>query len=476
MPPTAGRSSAQEHRRFLSGGTSTGKATILRALTQEFGPHKRICWARCAVPKRRISGGRGRGSPLCANRIGLWLRKPDSVCSQTAGASAFRTGGLVARVDVMPKPKEECFAKLQSHIRVGNLRGFNAEFGMALTTVGKRAMLCAVDSDGNTLGHLAAAFGTPQLMRRLLDLGTDLNACNSLGQTPLVMALTHRNQGAVEAMPGYGFGQIQIPDNNGRTALHHLVAQPCFDRATLFKWFELSPSQMRAMLWTPDSHGCTPVNYAAKMGQSFAREAGYHQSESEWRRGHVVPNHRGLLAVHEAALNGNSQVMGMFADTLGWLVRRDGDVRELTSNLGVKVSLPARFLYMSTRGFNVAHLAAICDNGDVMNAVRQTIGDKEATKLMSAQSGDGWTPSTVAAVFGNLSALKGMHECGVDILDADGGGRNVASIVKEMGHTALTEAFWTPLPADHYLRFGKSVFLRLTDSAPALTSSLAPGP
>ncbi len=112
--------------------------------------------------------------------------------------------------------------------------------------------------DENTLLHYAAYYSQSGAIKMLLDLGTNVNAKNSKGESPVLMSLYQNNKKTVEALlrakPDLG-----IANNEGTYPIHLAAARPMEDyMVPLLSHQETIDKQ--------DKDGFTPLHHAAKKG------------------------------------------------------------------------------------------------------------------------------------------------------------------------------------------------------------------
>ncbi|MDX1980213.1 MAG: ankyrin repeat domain-containing protein [Bryobacteraceae bacterium] len=112
------------------------------------------------------------------------------------------------------KPVEPKLVQLIAAVKARNAQSVKA--------LARRAVVRSQDAGGSTALHHAAAFGTPAIMRQLLDAGADIEAKNRFGQRPLHWAFAHRERTALLLERG---ASINAQANDGRTALYLAASQ-----------------------------------------------------------------------------------------------------------------------------------------------------------------------------------------------------------------------------------------------------------
>ena len=125
-----------------------------------------------------------------------------SGCSGAGSLSSLRPD-CIAR-------SEHCLA---AALNEGDVRLFRELLGAG-------APATAVDADGDTLMHLAAASASPEFLRVLLQSGLDPNIPNTItSRTPLMTAIVYERDVQMELLLENG-ADLDRADRTGNTALH----------------------------------------------------------------------------------------------------------------------------------------------------------------------------------------------------------------------------------------------------------------
>ncbi len=119
----------------------------------------------------------------------------------------------------------------------------------------------AVDKDGGTALHFAAASGAEKVAEALIEAGADVNAQDKKLVTPLHDAVFENREKVVSSLMEHG-ANLSVEDDEGRTAADYAVLDNKSN--DLVKHFAKSPG---------DRNGHTPFHYAASEGKYEAVQA-----------------------------------------------------------------------------------------------------------------------------------------------------------------------------------------------------------
>lgn len=86
----------------------------------------------------------------------------------------------------------------------------------------------AEDTSGSSLIHRAAQGPYPEVLKKLLDLGADVNHRNPSGATPLHFVAASGDKGQCTLMLINAGAEVDCPDNNKYTALHWAASRGCY--------------------------------------------------------------------------------------------------------------------------------------------------------------------------------------------------------------------------------------------------------
>lgn len=111
-------------------------------------------------------------------------------------------------------------------------------------------------NESNHLIHYAAEFGVMPKLQSLIDAGVDINMKGEEGKTPLMLALENKAYDAAQAFLSHPNCQVDIEDDEGKTAL--------FYGAVNIELGKLILSKMKA--YHQDKYGRTTMHFAASFG------------------------------------------------------------------------------------------------------------------------------------------------------------------------------------------------------------------
>lgn len=127
---------------------------------------------------------------------------------------------------------------------------------------GKNALHHAVKPYYNTTKTIEALhtekIKNQEIIQKLVDLGLPINTKDNAGQTPLILACKHENKQAVNILIKNDEIEIDLQDNNGKTALMY---------ATLFQNLDIIKTLLsyNANINLPDKENDTPLMYAVML-------------------------------------------------------------------------------------------------------------------------------------------------------------------------------------------------------------------
>ena len=119
-------------------------------------------------------------------------------------------------------------------------------------------------TEGLTPLHLAARYGTPDMVRALLNAGANINAKNNNGSTPLFYATLNENHNMVQVLLSANTKKIYQPNKDGDTALHWAAR---YGKPEMIKALIQALPGAGANINTKNSKHETPLHLAAQHGK-----------------------------------------------------------------------------------------------------------------------------------------------------------------------------------------------------------------
>ncbi|CAH0387234.1 unnamed protein product [Bemisia tabaci] len=269
--------------------------------------------------------------------------------------------------------------------------------------------LRATTDNGDTALHLAARKRDVDMVRILVDYGSNVDSQNGEGQTPLHIAAAEGD----EALVKYFYGvraSASITDNQDRTPMH-LAAEN--GHASII---ELLADKFRASIFERTKDGSTLMHIASLNGHAdcammlFKKGVYLH-----------MPNKDGARSIHTAARYGHVGIINTLL--------QKGEKVDVTTNdnytalhIAVESAKPAVVETLLGYGAEVHVRGGKLRETPLHIAARVKDGDRCALMLLKSGAGpnlctdNGQTPVHVAAKNGNLTTLLLLLEDGGDPL------------------------------------------------------------
>ena len=316
--------------------------------------------------------------------------------------------------------------------------------------------------------HRASRVGDIEAVKLLLAEGADINAVSSINETPLFLALEHKNvvdllleHGAsVDAQRFDGWAPVHWAARYGRlevlnTLLEHgvRVNDSSTDHGTPLSLAVDRPDVMESLLshgadvngrvYAAMSRSCTPLHLASERGNRSAVElllahgADIHATADEAGFGYSTC---GLTALHLAVRNDRKEVVEA-------LLANQADVNRMDK----RGSTPLHFAH---------HEGVIClllaggaeihaRNEDLWTPLHSTASWPKGIALqallasgaeVNAKTNEGWTPFHLAARYGNKEALGLLLAQGATINEPTGSGQTALHLAA--AHDKIGVAEW----------------------------------
>ena len=231
------------------------------------------------------------------------------------------------------------------------------------------------DYDRCTALHYATRNGSYELIKFFTDSGTDINLKTKNGLNCLHIAAKEGHLNLCNTFINKHKFDVQIPDNNGWTALHYSAGHGSYE---LVKFFADVGSDIN--LKTNDGRTC--LHIAANRGylnlcKTFVNE---HKFNAK------IPDNNGWTALHYSAGNDSYELFKFFAD------------------MGSDVNLK------TNDGRNCLHIAAECGHLNLC----KTLINKYNVNVQVADN-DGYTALHFSASNGSCKLVKFSANMGIDI-------------------------------------------------------------
>ena len=286
----------------------------------------------------------------------------------------------------------------------------------------------SVDKYGNTALHEAARIGNLAMVKALLARGANQHMCNLFARTPLDVARI-RGYGRIVDAFLIDRANIKFVDRNGMGALHRAAASGNFDAVKALLAHKVADVNAR------DSHGATPIHYAAACGN----EALINELVKSGAQVGLIDN-RGMTALYKAAANGHEAVVKLLIDR-GANVNTVGEQGLTALHVAARNGREKVVKLLLEHGANV-NVAG--EQGVTALHIAVSVGCETLAKLLldhganvNATVQRDWTALHVAAARGYESIVKLLLEHGADINAAGKDGETALDTAKRCKKSAV---------------------------------------
>jgi len=287
------------------------------------------------------------------------------------------------------------------------------------------------------------------IVRRLLELGADINASNKQGETPLHTAVQASSEEAIKLLSEQG-ANIMVKDIYGNSPLHYAAETGQLEVAKLLiaHWGHdivniKNSNNETALHWaakgghlevvdllirqgtnveTKDKSGNSPIHYAAEAGQLKVIKL----LIKEWSGNVNAKNNNNESALHHAAKKGHVTVV-RFLIKKGITIDSQNKHGYNPLSLAVENRHAAVINFLKKKGANIdtvddedrtpLHWAALQGHTELIKQL------KEEGANIDVRDQDGYTPLHLASGRAQMEAIKTLQEQGADInaIDPTGG-------------------------------------------------------
>ncbi|XP_022099986.1 E3 ubiquitin-protein ligase MIB2-like [Acanthaster planci] len=278
-------------------------------------------------------------------KLGDHLGTPDtSLASRLFQAAASGNSSSVREILLIhPEAVKLSNKQSQTALQVASHEGHT---DVVSTLVLGGAPLEHPDDDGDTAIAFAVLGNKADTVKRLLLAGSNVNASNNKGLTPLHLAAAKGHQTCVEVLLKYEQKcDVNCQDKDGNTPLFHAVVK---NNKQIIHWLVNNPrSDLRIM----NKKGFNSLHHAVFLKNIFAVEAILSTSPTMIN----VAKNDGFTALHLAAFNDMTDITLI-------LVKKVGCKKELKTGSGQTA------LHLATDKTHIRCIEALVNNGANVNA------------------------------------------------------------------------------------------------------------
>ena len=253
------------------------------------------------------------------------------------------------------------------------------------------------NDNGWTALHYSAKNDSYELVKFFTDMGIDTNLKATDGINCLHIAAEYENLNLCKTLINEYNVDVQIPDNDGWTALHFFAKNGNYE---IVKYF----IHMGIDINLKTKHGMNCLHIAADYGHTNLCKTLMKKHNLDLEE----PNDNGWTALHYSAINDSYELVKFFTD------------------MGIDTNLKA------TNGMNCLHIAAQYGH---LNLCKALINEYNVD--VQLPDNDGWTALHFSAENGSYEIVKYFINMGIDINLKTKHGMNCLHIAADYGHTNL---------------------------------------
>ena len=254
-----------------------------------------------------------------------------------------------------------------------------------------------IANEGSTSLHYSARYGSYKSIKFLVSMGTDIKLKTKQSINCLHIAANYGHLNLCKTLINKYQVDVQLPDNNGWTALHFSARSGSYE---IVKYFTNMGIEIN--LKTKDRMNC--LHIAADYGHLNLCKI----LINEYNVDKQVPDNDGWTALHFSARSGSNEIVKYF------------------TNMGIEINLKTK------DGMNCLHIAA--DYGH-LNLCKTLINEYNVDKQVP--DNDGWTALHFSARNGSYEVVKFFINMGIDTNLKGTDGMNCLHIAAHYGHLNL---------------------------------------
>ena len=253
------------------------------------------------------------------------------------------------------------------------------------------------DNDGWTALHFSSRNGSFEIVKYLINMGIDINHKTKHGMNCLHIATHYGHLNLCKALINEYNVDVQLPDNNGWTALHFSPRNGSYE---IVKYFINMGIDIKLKV----KHGINCLHIAANQGHLNLCKTLIKKHNLDLEK----PDDGGWTALHYSAKSDSYKLVKIFID------------------MGIDINLNA------TDGMNCLHIAAEYGH---LSLCKMLINEYNVD--VELPDNDGWIALHYSARNGSYEIVKYFINMGIDINLKTKHGMNCLHIAADYGHTNL---------------------------------------
>ena len=257
------------------------------------------------------------------------------------------------------------------------------------------------DNDGWTALHFSAGSGSYEIVKYFTNMGIEINLKTKGGMNCLYIAALYGYLNLCKALVNNYNVDVQLPDNDGWTALHYSARNDCYE---IVKYFINMGIEIN--LKTKEGMNC--LHIAAHYGHLNLCKTLINKHKFDVN----LSCYEGWNALHFSVIHGSKELLKYFI------------------NIGFDINLK------TIAGRNCLHIAAGYGHLDLC----KTLINKYNVDVQVPDN-DGWTGLHYSVKNGNYELVKLFVNMGIDINFKTNNGTNCLHIAAKHGHLNLCQTF-----------------------------------